>query len=398
VQQTAILIVGHGSRNQKSNQEFRDLVDRFALSRNELVQCAFIELAEPGLTEALDAAAKKARQILVIPLALFGAGHVKNDIPLAIAEAQLQHPDTIFKAAGPMGLLPELVKLAAKRGREVLDRDQSRRKRTEDHMAVLVIGRGSSDPDANSDFYKVARMIGEALGDPFLVPCFVGVTGPDLESSLELAVKTRPKRIVVIPYFLLQGILISRIHDQVAEFGKAWPHISMSVASYLGVDSLMCDALSFQAEGLVGGKLALPCVSCKYRVPTENVVKNFSALKALLWSQRHRFTHSQAVDHVHSHKPIKKHIFVCTNIDCAEKGGFRTLQSIRRKIKDAGLQNEVAVTRTSCMGKCGEGPAVVVYPDGIWYRELTSEFAGPLITEHIQNDRLFSERVDHIMN
>jgi (2Fe-2S) ferredoxin len=49
------------------------------------------------------------------------------------------------------------------------------------------------------------------------------------------------------------------------------------------------------------------------------------------------------------------------------------------------------------MGRCGEGPTVAVYPDGIWYRGVKETDAKELVEEHLLGDRLVSRLVDNIM-
>jgi sirohydrochlorin cobaltochelatase len=116
-----------------------------------------------------------------------------------------------------------------------------------------------------------------------------------------------------------------------------------------------------------------------------------------LWSLRHGFTHAQAMPHVHAHKPVAKHVLVCTNADCADRGSLALVEALRRRIKEAGRKDAIRVTRTACMGRCGEGPTVVVYPDGIWYRGVGPGDAEELFAEHLVGDRLVARLIDNIM-
>jgi (2Fe-2S) ferredoxin len=131
-------------------------------------------------------------------------------------------------------------------------------------------------------------------------------------------------------------------------------------------------------------------------VPLPQLEANVGGLRAMLWSLRHGFTHAQAMPHVHAHKPIAKHVLVCANADCADRGSLAVVDEIRRRVKHAG-RRDIRVTRTSCMGRCGEGPTLVVYPDGIWYRNVTAGDAGELVKEHLLGDRIVARLVDNIM-
>jgi (2Fe-2S) ferredoxin len=141
----------------------------------------------------------------------------------------------------------------------------------------------------------------------------------------------------------------------------------------------------------------LPCDTCQYRVPMSPIANDVGGLKALLWSVRHITTHSQAMPHLHAHKPMRKHVLVCGNVDCASRGSVMLAGTLRRLLKRAGHEQSVRVTKTGCMGRCGEGPTVAVYPDGIWYRGVKVEDAPELVNEHFVNDRLVARLVDAIM-
>lgn len=91
--------------------------------------------------------------------------------------------------------------------------------------AVVVVGRGSSDPDANGDFCKVVCLLAEGREIGWVVPCFIGVTRPLFEETVELVARARPERIVVAPYFLFGGRLITKIREQVESFQSRYPWI-----------------------------------------------------------------------------------------------------------------------------------------------------------------------------
>ena len=120
-------------------------------------------------------------------------------------------------------------------------------------------------------------------------------------------------------------------------------------------------------------------------------------LRALLYSVRHTYTHAQATMPVHAHKPLKKHVLVCGNADCVDRGSIGVLEAIRRDVKEAGRARDIKVTRTACMGRCGEGPTVAVYPDGVWYRGVRAIDASEIVREHLIDDRLVGRLVDDIL-
>jgi len=392
---TVILIVGHGSREPAANLELESLVDEYRASHPQVeVAHAYIELAAPSLSEALaQLGAAHAEEVVVVPLFLFAAGHVKNDIPLALDAARRAHPQTQFLAARSLGVDPRLAALLHARAAATMPVDAAAAAQT----AVLVVGRGASDPDANGDFCKLVRLYGEGRGFLQVTPTFIGITRPLFAESLELCARARPERVLVLPYLLFGGRLITKLREQLDQFTARYPWIPAVLAPHLGVDPLLFSLIDERVNEARTGRAPLPCDTCQYRTPMPGREENVGGLRAMLWSLRHSFTHTQAVPHVHAHKPVKKHVLVCGNADCADRGSLSLVETLRRMLKDAGRHADIKITRTSCMGRCGEGPTVVVYPDGIWYRAVTDADARELCDEHLLADRLVARLVDNIM-
>ena len=388
-----LLIVGHGSRDPGANVEFESVVAIYRRRRPDLVVThCYVELASPSLAAALRELARRVDFVVVLPLFLFAAGHVKNDLPLALAQIREEFPTVRFTVTKALGVHPNLVELAFERARTILEGTCEPAK-----TAIVVVGRGASDPDANGDFYKVVRLFAEGREIGWVVPCFIGIARPLFEDAIELIARTRPKQIVVIPYLLFGGRLIAKIRDQADSFQARYPWIKTELTPHLGSHDrlfrLMDERLS---EAMEGGR-PLPCDTCQYRVPVSAVTKQVGGLTALLWSVRHGFTHTQAMPHVHAHRPLTKHVLVCGNADCADAGSITLIATLRRLLKATGREKAIRVTRTSCMGRCGEGPTVAVYPDGVWYRAVKETDAEELVEEHLLGDRLVSRLVDNIM-
>lgn len=88
----------------------------------------------------------------------------------------------------------------------------------------------------------------------------------------------------------------------------------------------------------------------------------------------------------------KYHLFVCTSCTitgqqrgfCANKESVGLVQQIMEEIEERELSSEVMVTNTGCFGICSSGPVVVVYPEGIWYKNITKEDITTIFDEHIE--------------
>ena len=390
---TGLLIVGHGSRDPQANLEFESVVVTYRATRPDLdVVHGYVELARPSLPTALRELAQRVDSVMVLPLFLFAAGHVKNDIPLALSQAREDFPAVRFTVTNALGVHPNLIELAFVRAQTALE-DAAEVAKT----AVVVVGRGASDPDANGDFCKVVRLLAEGREFGWVLPCFIGIVRPQLEETVELIARARPKRIVVIPYLLFGGRLIAKIREQVDFFQARYPWIKTELTPHLGSHDRLFSVMDERLSQAMEGARPLPCDTCHYRVPVSAVTKQVGGLTALLWSLRHGFTHTQAMPHVHAHRPLSKHVLICGNADCADAGSITLIATLRRLLKATGRESEIRVTKTSCMGRCGEGPTVAVYPDGVWYRGVKEADAKELVEEHLLSDRLVSRLVDNIM-
>ncbi|BDG61556.1 sirohydrochlorin chelatase [Caldinitratiruptor microaerophilus] len=254
MKQRGLLLVGHGSRDPEGNAQFLRVVERAArLPRVQesgwRVQPSFIELANPEVPEGIDAlVAAGCQEVVTVPLTLFAAGHAKEEIPGHLEAARERHPGVVFRYGRPIGVEPAVIPilldhLAA--ARPVAGAGDAGRpaEPIADPPAVLVlVGRGSSDPEANSDFYKVGRLLWEALragGGPLAVDwvelCFIGVTVPDLDTALRRTVALGARQVVVLPYFLFTGVLVKRIARITADWARRSPGVAFWLAGLEGV-------------------------------------------------------------------------------------------------------------------------------------------------------------------
>lgn len=258
----ALLIAGHGSRHQAGVAEFFALAERVrALAPDLRVGCGFIELSPPPVSvAAADLVAAGAREIVVVPLMLLAAGHTKNDIPALIARARLAHPGVRFRYARDLGINPDLFRILDER----LDAAVAAEERPE--TAVLLVGRGSSDPDANADMFKVARLLHEGRSFQMVEACFIGITGPRLPEGLERCRRLGARRIVALPYFLFTGILEERIRAQCAAFARAHSEVEVGVAGYLGPDERIARLVLERYREALAGDPRMNCDMCVHRV------------------------------------------------------------------------------------------------------------------------------------
>jgi (2Fe-2S) ferredoxin len=90
-------------------------------------------------------------------------------------------------------------------------------------------------------------------------------------------------------------------------------------------------------------------------------------------------------------KKPSSHVFVClhersTDVpkgSCAARGSATLFEALRGAVKAAGLWGGVRVTKTGCLGPCGAGANVVVYPEGTWYHAVTEADAEEIVSAHL---------------
>ncbi|MEI8250211.1 MAG: sirohydrochlorin chelatase, partial [Synechococcus sp. ELA057] len=267
-----VLVCGHGSRNRLAVEEFARLA---AALRRTLapvpLEFGYLEFARPILRDGLDALrAQGVRHVLAVPAMLFAAGHAKNDIP-SVLNTYAAETGLRIDYGRELGVDRQMILAAGARIRQCLERDDAERRgaglpEVPLHETLLVVvGRGSSDPDANSNVAKVTRMLVEGFGFGWGETLYSGVTFPLVEPGLRAVVRLGYRRIVVFPYFLFSGVLVSRIRQHTQRVAQDHPDIRFLEASYLGDHPQVLGTFRERVEEVLGGDTDMNCSLCKYR-------------------------------------------------------------------------------------------------------------------------------------
>ncbi|WP_238653191.1 precorrin-3B C(17)-methyltransferase [Paenibacillus piscarius] len=280
-----VLLVGHGSRVPAGNEELLRFTGQLAARRPELkMETCFIELASPSILGGIaKCVADGATQIYIVPIILFAAGHSKLDIPMAIDEAKRNYPGVEFIYGRPLGVQPRAVELLLDRIGEAeqlpfpavqvnetgIRASKPQAVRTsavaDEDTAVLLMGRGGSDPDANSDFYKLGRLLWERTGYRTVESCFIAVAKPSLPDGLERCLALGARRIIVQPYLLFTGVLMEQFAEIVARFAAEHPGIEVEMGGPLGAHPLMLDMLNERIDETLEGRAFSNCDNCRFR-------------------------------------------------------------------------------------------------------------------------------------
>jgi sirohydrochlorin cobaltochelatase len=259
----ALLLVGHGTRDEAGAAAFRDFVAELSghLPAGTPVGGGFIELSPPPLADAVAGLVEQgARRFAAVPLVLVSAGHAKGDIPAALAREELRHPGTKYTYGRPLGPHPKLLTVLERRLDEVLDpADRA-------DTTVLLVGRGSTDPDANAEVVKVARLLWEGRGLAGVETAFISLAAPDVPAGLDRCARLGAKRIVVLPYFLFTGVLPDRVVEQSRAWAAGHPELDVRDAGVLGATPELAELVMERYRETIAGDLRMNCDTCVYRI------------------------------------------------------------------------------------------------------------------------------------
>jgi len=259
------MICGHGSRDDAAIEEFNRLAGHLSKRLPTFdVESGFLEFATPVIRTGLDKMKQRgAEKIICLPGMLFAAGHVKNDLPSEVNNFGAENPAIEMIFARELAVDKKLLKAASQRIEEAEQAASTKVDRSE--TLLMVVGRGTKDPDANSNVSKVARMLWEGMGFGWAEVSYSGVAFPLVDAGLERAVKLGYRRIIVFPYFLFTGILVGRIYDWADAAAALHPEIEFINASYLNDHSLLIDTFVDRVREALDGDNAMNCALCKYR-------------------------------------------------------------------------------------------------------------------------------------
>ncbi len=310
-----LLLIGHGTRSEEGVQQARSLttlVER--LLPGHPVRLGFIELANPTLDEAVEELAMTGvDRIAAVPLVLLPAGHMKDDGPSLLARARLRYPRVSFSYGRDYGAHPLVLQVAEDAIRSTVASltgsiGCGEPGGAREAAGVVIVGRGSTDPDSNAELHKVARLLADSrnLGAvavtsdisarasrtesgarvpvsgagllSLVEPAFVSLAPPSVEDALERTRRLGARRIAVVPYFLFHGLLVDRIESEAREWAANHPGVEVVTGQAFGPDHRLADLAVERFEEALGGRALMNCDCCTYRVDLPGYVKRTQAV------------------------------------------------------------------------------------------------------------------------
>ena len=247
-----LLLIGHGTRDERGLREFRQVAERLTNAATGIaVEVCFLELAEPSVQRgAARLIERGARHVIVLPLLLFSAGHAQRDIPRAVEAAlgdlarccdRSRQPATVWQAP-VLACHPDIIELSARRFGEALT--QAGGQTLPEKTLLLMVGRGSHEPEANAEFARFARLRWEREPVGWLETCFVAMARPTLDEGLKMAASMPFERVVVQPHLLFSGELMHGIRAAVADARRRAPDRQWIVTEHLAAEHFATEHLA----------------------------------------------------------------------------------------------------------------------------------------------------------
>ena len=237
LRQTAVLLVGHGTRSELGRQQCRALAGQIAAAldtRNYAAELAFLELATPTIDEAVARlGSKDIERLIVAPLLLFAAAHAQDDIPSAVTKALAARGkgELPVSQTEPLSLQEPVMELAAQRFREATDPHFGA-----EETCLLLVGRGSRNAEATAQMQRLGKLLHQRLGIGQTEVGFLAMAQPAAREIIAAAAASRFRHIVIQPHLLFQGELLHRLHADLAAAAAKSPHQTWRMSRVLGED------------------------------------------------------------------------------------------------------------------------------------------------------------------
>ncbi len=248
---SAVILVGHGTREERGTQEFFQLGQLLARQCHPMpVESALLEFERPTLIEAWQTLASQGIDHLhIAPLLLFAAGHAKNDIPGILAECSTSTPHITYDQCRPLSRHPAILDLVRGRIAQTITRNQ----RVPSRTAVILVGRGNRDACAQTDLRVLSELVRHRMDLARIEVAFYAMAEPKLSDVLDRMGKAclsgNFDTVIVAPHLLFHGRLFEAISRQTVKAAERFPGARWFLADYLGPDKRVAEAVYFRIFG-----------------------------------------------------------------------------------------------------------------------------------------------------
>ncbi len=233
VNDTGVLICGHGGREAETMREFLALSAGIASRLPQFrVEHGLLEFARPGIAESLEKLRRAGcKQILVIPGTLFSGGHAQRDVPAILREFSEQFPYIEIRYGRAFDIHSDIIRAACERVRQTIAATPV--SVAHENTALLVVGRGASEPAFLDSMQSIVQLIQAEFKFSHATIAYAGIAQPSVAEALEQSGRASHGQVLVLPYFLFTGRLVQRLYDDVDAIAAKYPEKQFLKCPYL---------------------------------------------------------------------------------------------------------------------------------------------------------------------
>jgi len=318
-----IMVCGHGSRDKDAEVEFGLVAEGLKKRFPDVpVEYGFLEYSAPNIHMGLNSLINQGvEHIYAVPGMLFAATHAKNDIPSVLTTFEETKEGLEVSYGQELGLQKAMIDAFQARIYESMGLDVDNPPAELYDTMLVVVGRGTSDIEANAEAAKLTRIVSENMGFGWADTVYSGVTYPSVGVGLEKLLKLGYKRIVVAPYFLFTGRLIKRIYGYLDKVASENPSVEFIKTPYLCDHEKVIDAFEVRVREimddnietaqdlmstfkrrLAAGEIDVHHHHAEYQDPAEHTHDHHHD-----HSHSHDHSHEHSHDHSHSHDNVEPH-------------------------------------------------------------------------------------------
>lgn len=231
-----VLYVSHGSRISEATAEAISCISAVIKQVDvPLQEICFLELAEPNMEQGVEKLVDHgASRIAVVPVLLLSAGHYYKDIPAELTEIRKKYPFITFTYGQPLGVQNRFTQILLER---IAETGQSVR----EDSKILVVGRGSHNPQTKKDISQVKTNLQKSMPAVQVDYCFLAACEPSFEQQLHVSLQEGFSKLFIVPYLWFTGLLMRSIQEKARE--RTNPKTDIIVCRQLGDHPTMKQAL-----------------------------------------------------------------------------------------------------------------------------------------------------------
>lgn len=235
-----LVIVSYGSSAVCDADEANALARTLSEQLNIPVLPAFLDAAVPSVGESIQEAVVDHRpeQVIVLPLFVGASAAKKHNLRLIVDAAAERWSKVVVHDAEAPGTHPGAV--AA-----YLHLLQTAAEETDtDDTALLVVGRGSRDPESCAEVRQMALAIGEKVSFASVDVAYCGAAQPDIPGAIRQRIQSGARRIMILPYLLYEKSLYEMVQAQVRQSQALYPDVPITLAPHLDLHPGIFDAIT----------------------------------------------------------------------------------------------------------------------------------------------------------